>query len=50
MGRPELANEPRFESMAALRANHDDVDRIIGEWTADKEPVALFHALQKGGT
>ena len=35
--------------MAALRAHHDDADRIIGEWTADKEPVALFHALQKEG-
>ena len=49
MGRLELANDPRFESMAALRSNHDDVDRIIAEWTADKEPVALFHALQKEG-
>ena len=49
MKRPELTNDPRFESMAALRTHHDDADRIIGEWTADKEPVALFHELQKEG-
>ena len=47
MNRPELAKAPRFESIAALRENHDEVDHIIGEWTADKEPVALFHELQK---
>jgi crotonobetainyl-CoA:carnitine CoA-transferase CaiB-like acyl-CoA transferase len=49
MGRPELTDDPRFESMAALRAHHDDVDQIIGSWTADKEPVELFHRLQKEG-
>ncbi len=49
MNRPGLADDPRFESMAALREHHDEVDRIIGEWTADKEPVALFHELQRAG-
>ena len=49
MGRPELTDDPRFESMAALRAHHDNVDQIIGDWTADKEPIELFHRLQKEG-
>ena len=49
MGQPELIEDQRFEDMAGLRTNHDEVDRIIGAWTADQDPVALFHHLQKEG-
>ena len=49
MERQELVEDQRFEDMNGLRANHDDVDQIIGVWTADKDPIALFHMLQKEG-
>ena len=49
MGKPELVEDPRFENMAALRTHHDEVDQIIGAWTADQECIALFHRLQKEG-
>ena len=49
MGRPELIEDRRFADMDALRSNHDEVDNIIGAWTADQDPEELFHRLQKEG-
>ncbi len=47
MGRPELIEDERFADMQSLRAHHDEVDQIVGEWTADKDNVRLFHRLQE---
>ena len=49
MGRPELVEDERFEDMTSLRTHHDDFDRIVREWTVDKDPIELFHTLQKEG-
>ena len=49
MERQELVEDQRFEDMNGLRANHDDVDQIVGVWTTDKDPIELFHLLQKEG-
>ena len=49
MGRPELIEDERFADMKGLWVNHDEVDRIIGEWTAPQEPLGLFKGLQKEG-
>jgi crotonobetainyl-CoA:carnitine CoA-transferase CaiB-like acyl-CoA transferase len=49
MGAPGLAEDERFDSMAGLRHHHDEVDRLIGAWTADQEPIGLFHRLQGAG-
>ncbi len=49
MGKQELVEDPKFEDMASLRTNHDEIDRIIGTWTSDREPIALFHDLQRNG-
>ena len=49
MERQELVEDQRFEDMNGLRSNHDDVDQIIGVWTTDKDPIELFHRLQKEG-
>ena len=49
MEKPEMAEDGRFQDMAGLRARHDEVDQIIGAWTAIQDPIALFHGLQKEG-
>ncbi len=49
MGKPELIEDERFASFEALRAHHDEVDQIIGAWTADQSNVGLFHVLQQVG-
>ena len=49
MAQTELIEDPRFEDMESLRANHNQVDGILRAWTADKDPMELFHLLQKEG-
>ena len=47
MGRPELARDPRFTPATARSENHEDLDDIIGEWTAGKPLEELEGILQK---
>ena len=49
MNREDLVSDQRFKDMDGIKNNHDEVDAIIGEWTNDKDPVELFHLLQKNG-
>ena len=49
MGRNDLIEDERFLDMEKLYARHDEVDRIIGEWTTEKDPIVLFHLLQNTG-
>jgi crotonobetainyl-CoA:carnitine CoA-transferase CaiB-like acyl-CoA transferase len=46
IGRPELADEPRFAGLDARQANHDELDAIVEAWTVDKDHYDVFHALQ----
>jgi benzylsuccinate CoA-transferase BbsF subunit len=49
MGKPELAEDERFAE-AETRWNHqDELDRIIGEWSSDKDYYELMHDLQRAG-
>ncbi|MGH7935148.1 MAG: CaiB/BaiF CoA transferase family protein [Candidatus Binataceae bacterium] len=45
MGRPELAEDPRFANMAARARNRDEVDRLVGEWTRTKTRQELMDLL-----
>jgi len=49
MGRPELIQDKRFADFASLKAYHDEVDAIVGSWTADQDNLRLFHRLQEAG-
>jgi crotonobetainyl-CoA:carnitine CoA-transferase CaiB-like acyl-CoA transferase len=49
MGRPELAGEPRFATLAARQLNEDALEEIVGTWTATHEPDALTARLQGAG-
>ena len=49
MDKPVLVEDKRFGDMAGLRAHPDEVDQLIGAWTATQDPIALFHRLQKEG-
>jgi len=37
MGRPELAQDPRFFNMEARKKNEAELDRLIGEWTRQRD-------------
>ncbi|MCD5403666.1 MAG: CoA transferase [Dehalococcoidia bacterium] len=44
-----LADDPRFTTKEARRENHDDLDRIISEWTIGLEAYDLTRKLQRLG-
>jgi crotonobetainyl-CoA:carnitine CoA-transferase CaiB-like acyl-CoA transferase len=44
MGRPELADDPRFAAHIARNENHETLDALIGEWTM-QHPLALLEAI-----
>jgi crotonobetainyl-CoA:carnitine CoA-transferase CaiB-like acyl-CoA transferase len=49
LGHPELSVAPRFGDEASRRAHHDELDGMIGEWTARQSLIEAFHALQRAG-
>jgi crotonobetainyl-CoA:carnitine CoA-transferase CaiB-like acyl-CoA transferase len=49
IGRPELASASRFADVAGRQAHHDELDAMIGGWTAEQDVVEAFHLLQTAG-
>ena len=44
MGRPQLAEDPRFAEHVSRNENHEALDQIIGEWTS-AHPLAELEAI-----
>ncbi|MBF6351927.1 CoA transferase [Nocardia flavorosea] len=49
MGRPELATDQRFVEHTARGRNQDELDKIIGEWAAQRQPRDIIDLLNKAG-
>ncbi|HET9876187.1 MAG TPA: CoA transferase [Mycobacterium sp.] len=49
MGRPELSGDDRFSTHAARGRNQDELDAIIGDWAADKQPAQIIETLSAAG-
>ncbi len=49
MGKPTLADDPRFGSAALRKRNEDELDRIISEWTAQRDRWETTELLQRQG-
>jgi crotonobetainyl-CoA:carnitine CoA-transferase CaiB-like acyl-CoA transferase len=49
IGRPALANDPRFKTLANRTANVGEVDKVVSAWTLEKSPRQVMHELQKAG-
>lgn len=49
MGRPELANDPRYATHSARGVHQAELDALIGEWTADMEREELGRLLDEHG-
>ena len=49
MQQEELAEDERFATMAARKANERELDAIIGEWTARWGHYEAMHLLQRHG-
>ncbi|HEY3942732.1 MAG TPA: CoA transferase [Acidimicrobiales bacterium] len=49
IGRPDLLTDARFADAAGRHRHHDELDQLIGSWTADQPPQEAFHTLQRAG-
>jgi len=49
MGRPELADDPRFQTLADRKANEDALEALIEEWTMTQDPMSATELLQAAG-
>jgi len=49
MGRPDLADDARFKALAGRKANEDDLEAIITEWTSSLDPFEVTKRLQEAG-
>jgi CoA:oxalate CoA-transferase len=46
MGRPELADDPKFSTREARREHQQELLTLINEWTATRPKEEIYHALQ----
>jgi CoA:oxalate CoA-transferase len=49
MGRPELADDPRYATRRARVENMEEVDELVGEWAAENEKDDLCARLRERG-
>jgi benzylsuccinate CoA-transferase BbsF subunit len=49
LGHPEVAVDPKFETLALRKANEDDLDTLISSWTAGRRAEELMELLQAHG-
>jgi formyl-CoA transferase len=49
MGRPELADDPRYASHSARGVHQEALDGLIAGWTATLGADRLLHVLEEGG-
>jgi crotonobetainyl-CoA:carnitine CoA-transferase CaiB-like acyl-CoA transferase len=49
IGRPELAADPRYATLAGRKRHEDDVEAIVTAWTSTRSPEDGTAALQAAG-
>jgi len=49
MGNPAWAKDKKFGDVLSRYQNHDELDRLIAEWTITKDHYEAMHILQKAG-
>jgi benzylsuccinate CoA-transferase BbsF subunit len=49
MGRPELAADPRFASLAVRKQNEDELDALVEQWTSSQRAHDIAEMLQRAG-
>ena len=49
IGHPEWCSDARFADAEARRRNHDELDRLVQEWTSQREHYEVMRLLQTAG-
>ena len=49
LGRPDLASDPRFQDPTQRKRHEEELDRLLAEWTRERDAYEVFHLLQAHG-
>ena len=49
IGQPELADDPRFATLAARKQHEDELEALVTSWTMERDPEAAAELLQAAG-
>jgi len=49
LGRPELADDPRFATHAARAENQEELERFIADWAAERTAAGIDRELSEAG-
>ena len=49
IGDSELAADPRFATLEQRKANEDQLDRFVEDWTTQHDAYEIMHVLQRSG-
>jgi len=49
LGKPELARDVRFKTLAARKSNEDALEAVITEWTSTRKVAQVVETLQAAG-
>ncbi len=49
MGRPELADDPKFTKLQSRKTNEDELEAIVEQWTMTQRAAEVAEALQRAG-
>ncbi|MYD53423.1 MAG: CoA transferase [Chloroflexi bacterium] len=46
---PALADDPRFAKLGDRKSNEDELDRVVGQWTIERDAYQVMEQLQAHG-
>ena len=49
IGQPEYVSDPRFDTLENRKQHEDELNRIVGDWTANLPPEEVMTRLQAAG-
>ncbi len=49
IGKPSLASDPKFNTLAKRKENEDALDRVVEEWTSQRPPEEVMKLMQSSG-
>jgi len=49
IGSPKLAGDPRFATLLARKEHEEELDKMVGEWTKNRQPVDVMNLMQAAG-
>ena len=49
IGKPAMANNPKFSTLVARKENEEELDRLVSEWTANHTAEEVMTLMQSAG-